>query len=397
MGPLVAASRRITAADFAAQSMVPERHPPRQSSPASARGIVHPGARVAGISSVARQTRRGRRRKVFCSRGSSILEIPLHVDGARFAGSDGARRSVAHCGHSGQRRSTVLARGGCRLLGAIREAHRAFNQPPARNRGHPFVWRRSSTARIHQNHRAPAGAFTDLRRLLFAGQFGLRALPVPGADGEMEMKEMTKLECRIPKEDRKAFTLMELLVVIAIIAVLLGLAFPVFQGVLDRAKKVQAKNDVTQIVTAVNAFYTEYGKYPTVTADTIITSTSSPSNADLMYTLRAVSGGNAINTRQIVFISPPDVKNPANPRSGIGTTTGAGQYYDPWGTPYLVEIDGNYDNQIANPYTANAGATPHLQIGVIAWSLGKDKAGATAAASGDKKTGTYNDDVISWQ
>ena len=61
------------------------------------------------------------------------------------------------------------------------------------------------------------------------------------------MKEMTKLECRIPKEDRKAFTLMELLVVIAIIAVLLGLAFPVFQGVLDRAKKVQAKNDVTQI------------------------------------------------------------------------------------------------------------------------------------------------------
>jgi len=229
----------------------------------------------------------------------------------------------------------------------------------------------------------------------------LRALPVPGADGEMEMKEMTKLECRIPKEDRKAFTLMELLVVIAIIAVLLGLAFPVFQGVLDRAKKVQAKNDVTQIVTAVNAFYTEYGKYPTVTADTIITSTSSPSNADLMYTLRAVSGGlnvnNAINTRQIVFISPPDVKNPANPRSGIGTTTGAGQYYDPWGTPYLVEIDGNYDNQIANPYTANAGATPNLQIGVIAWSLGKDKAGATAAASGDKKTGTYNDDVISWQ
>ena len=215
------------------------------------------------------------------------------------------------------------------------------------------------------------------------------------------MKEMTKLECRIPKGDRKAFTLMELLVVIAIIAVLLGLAFPVFQGVLDRAKKVQAKNDVTQIVTAVNAFYTEYGKYPTVTADTIITSTSSPSNADLMYTLRAVSGiglnmNNAINTRQIVFISPPDVKNPANPRSGIGTTTGAGQYYDPWGTPYLVEIDGNYDNQIANPYTANAGATP-LQIGVIAWSLGKDKAGATAAASGDKKTGTYNDDVISWQ
>ena len=200
--------------------------------------------------------------------------------------------------------------------------------------------------------------------------------------------------------DENGFTLIELLIVIAIIVILMGLLFPAFKGVQDQAKRTQAKNDLTQIVTAVNAFYTEYGKYPTVTADTIITSTSSPSNADLMYTLRAVSGGlnmnNAINTRQIVFISPPDVKNPANPRSGIGTTTGAGQYYDPWGTSYLVEIDGNYDNQIANPYTANAGAT-NLQIGVIAWSLGKDKAGATAAASGDKKTGTYNDDVISWQ
>src|SRR5437762_4615613 len=96
---------------------------------------------------------------------------------------------------------------------------------------------------------------------------------------------------------QKAFTLIELLVVIAIIAVLLGLAFPVFQGVLDRAKKVQAKNDLTQIVTAVNAFYTEYGKYPVVTDDAPIAN-----NSDLFYTLRAVSGGanasNAINTRQ---------------------------------------------------------------------------------------------------
>src|SRR6266404_1861811 len=47
--------------------------------------------------------------------------------------------------------------------------------------------------------------------------------------------------------------------------------------------------------------------------------------------------------------------------------------------------------------TLQTPGTPNLQIGVIAWSLGKDKAGATAAASGDKKTGTYNDDVISWQ
>src|SRR5204863_10205705 len=171
--------------------------------------------------------------------------------------------------------------------------------------------------------------------------------------------------------NRNGFTLIELLVVIAIIAILLGLLFSVGPGVLDRAKKVQAKNDLTQIVTAVNAYYTEYGKYPLVTADNTIYGPAALPNTDLFYTLRAVASGanlnNATNPRVIVFISPPYVKDPANPRSGIGTTTGAGQYYDPWGKPYNVEIDGGYDNTVANPYTANAGATPNVQLGVIAW------------------------------
>jgi len=198
-----------------------------------------------------------------------------------------------------------------------------------------------------------------------------------------------------------AFTLIELLVVIAIIAILIGLLFPAFQAVQSQAKRTQAKNDLTQIVTAVNAYYTEYGKYPLVTADNTIYGPAALPNTDLFYTLRAVASGanlnNATNPRVIVFISPPYVKDPANPRSGIGTTTGAGQYYDPWGKPYNVEIDGGYDNTVANPYTANAGATPNLQLGVIAWSLGADGSGATAAASGDKNTGVYADDVISWQ
>jgi prepilin-type N-terminal cleavage/methylation domain-containing protein len=202
-----------------------------------------------------------------------------------------------------------------------------------------------------------------------------------------------------PQKDQHAFTLIELLVVIAIIAILIGLLFPAFSAVQNQARQTQAKNDLTQIVNAVNAFYTEYGKYPIVTADTIITSSSTPTHADIMCTLRAVSCGlnlnNAINTRQIVFISPPDAKNQANPRSGIKTSDN--QWYDPWGSPYLMEIDGGYSNAVANPYTANAGATPNLFIGVIAWSLGRDQAGATSAASGDKNTGAYADDVISWQ
>src|SRR6059036_4373980 len=67
---------------------------------------------------------------------------------------------------------------------------------------------------------------------------------------------------RIVGRSRGAFTLIELLVVIAIIAILVGLLFPAFKAVQNQARSTQAKNDLTQIVNAVNAFYTDYGKYP---------------------------------------------------------------------------------------------------------------------------------------
>ena len=200
---------------------------------------------------------------------------------------------------------------------------------------------------------------------------------------------------RPPQKDQHAFTLIELLVVIAIIAILIGLLFPAFSAVQDQAKRTQAKNDLTQIVNAVNAFYTEYGKYPLVTADAIYGPAANPNNT-LFNVLRGIDTTN--NPRQIVFISPPDVKDPGNPRSGIGTAAGnLGQYFDPWGTPYVIKIDGNYDNQLANPYLLNAGGT-NLTIGVIAWSFGKDGlSGSVPGPAADKNAGTADDDVISWQ
>src|SRR3982751_3763771 len=118
-------------------------------------------------------------------------------------------------------------------------------------------------------------------------------MPFSRANAEMEMKS-------------HAFTLIELLVVIVIIAVLMGLAFPVFSSIQNQARKTQAKNDVTQIVTAVNAFYTEYGKYPTTeTTDAAATYGPGNKNSSVVFNeLRAKT--TALNTRQIVFISPPE-------------------------------------------------------------------------------------------
>jgi prepilin-type N-terminal cleavage/methylation domain-containing protein len=188
-----------------------------------------------------------------------------------------------------------------------------------------------------------------------------------------------------------AFTLIELLVVIAIIAILIGLLFPAFRAVQNQAKQTQAKNDLTQIVNAVNAYYTDYGKYPLVIADTLYGPGGAATNDVLFNELRAA--GATQNLRQIVFINPPYVKNDTvgNRRSGVSPTDN--QYYDPWGRPYNVRIDGNYDNQLTNPYTG-AGPSP-LAIGVIAWSGGKD--GKAPPDAGAITTFTDSDDVISWQ
>ena len=119
-----------------------------------------------------------------------------------------------------------------------------------------------------------------------------------------------------PRGDRRsqrAFTLIELLVVIAIIAILIGLLFPAFKAVQNQARQAQAKNDLTQIVNAVNAFYTDTGSIRIATNDNTI----GPDNSGLMYTLRAdataINGNpnanNVVNTRQIVFINPAGREN----------------------------------------------------------------------------------------
>ena len=207
-------------------------------------------------------------------------------------------------------------------------------------------------------------------------------MSVPRTDAEMDIRKERFL---------LAFTVVELLVVIAVIIVLAGLLFPAFKGVRDQSKRVQAKNDLTQIVTAVNAFYSDYGVYPiSGTADKTVGPGGSPAtNESLLNALRGLD--TTVNPRQIVFLSPPDVKDKANPRSGIGTDpTNAGQFFDPWGKNYVIRLDGGYDSTVSNPYGNNngAGADP-IRLGVIAWSLGADgNLNLNFAGS---------DDVISWQ
>jgi type II secretory pathway pseudopilin PulG len=208
-----------------------------------------------------------------------------------------------------------------------------------------------------------------------------------------------------------------MIVVMLIIATLAALIMGAATSVFDRARRTQAKNDVTQLVTAINAFYTEYGKYPVAsgvtgdafygTATTIPTGcTNAGTNDVLLNILRGIDTTN--NPRTIVFLSPGGAKNTTPPRGGIVVPgqPPAGQYFDPWGSPYAIETDSGYDNQVTNPYSdtdGSAGASP-IRQGVIAYSYGKNGAlggGAAASSAFSPESGTAgkfkgSSDILSW-
>lgn len=188
-----------------------------------------------------------------------------------------------------------------------------------------------------------------------------------------------------------AFTLIELLIVIAIIAILAGLAFPAVQGALDSGKKAQARNDLQQIVMAVKAYQLEYGKLPLLSESA--SSGDVPTNNSHLFNVLRGTGNEGedkdMNPRKIAFIEPKVSKAR---KGGLGIDNGI--FYDPWGTPYQIRMDHNYDNQIQNFYTGNSAGWDTLNYAVIAASAGPD---AKFGTNSSKSSTDAKDDIISWQ
>ena len=232
---------------------------------------------------------------------------------------------------------------------------------------------------------------------------------------------------------RAAFTLVELLVVIGIIVILMSLLLGAIPGVQNSMRKTEAKNMTNQIAVAVNAYYTEYAKFPPVEDPSAKTKTQAvdedtvvgdpklgaklPNNV-LFHTLRNIpktpNDNYQLNPRKVGFFDgKAAIVSAANkPRGGFfdrstqGTSPDAevdGCLYDPWGTQYGVVMDTTGDERIdlENFYLdytgddAVSGKAPRKRTG--AFSVGKDE------MLGNKNNKLYrngtdtSDDVVSWE
>ncbi|MBL8985289.1 MAG: prepilin-type N-terminal cleavage/methylation domain-containing protein [Gemmatimonadales bacterium] len=64
--------------------------------------------------------------------------------------------------------------------------------------------------------------------------------------------------------NRKGFTLIELLIVVVIIGILAAIAIPKFAATKDKAKLASVKTDVRNLMTAQEAYFSDYATYGTL-------------------------------------------------------------------------------------------------------------------------------------
>jgi prepilin-type N-terminal cleavage/methylation domain-containing protein len=246
------------------------------------------------------------------------------------------------------------------------------------------------------------------------------------------------------RRHRAGFTLVELLVVIAIIGILATMLLPAISYAVQAAKKKKALIEEQAIATAIEGYDSAYGRFPVSSAAqaaagtgdytygavfqkpggtaNLLNPTYAMSNSEVIailmdYTNYPNGSGSTINTnyqknpQQRKFLNATVVGDPTLP--GVGPDL---VYRDPWGNPYVISMDLNYDDQCKDAFYSsttvsgpsgnsspglnglinpNASADNFLFHGtVMVWSAGPDKAIDPASAA---NVGANKDNVVSWQ
>jgi len=246
------------------------------------------------------------------------------------------------------------------------------------------------------------------------------------------------------------FTLVELLVVIGIIAILAAMILPTLGKAKDSAKKAQVRSEMQNISGAVRAYEAEYSRFPIPTQITdqlktpdytygtmhmignsarLLTNAKGKalpniatkgrvqvSNAELVAILRAQekfrngrptsNRNHRMNPKKVNFLNAKDVTSTT--LGGVGSD---GVFRDPWGSPYIVTVDANYDGKTIDAFYGQRSVSAaerneglnglsrvkggyQANAPVLVWSLGPD-----GLASADEKAnqGVNKDNILSWQ
>ena len=184
---------------------------------------------------------------------------------------------------------------------------------------------------------------------------------------------------------RSAFTLIELLVVIVIIAILATLSLKGIPKAFELVKKAQAKADANSIVQAIKLYQSEYARFPTPSGG----QGEGPYETkqammDVLMADKHSPEVDQLNPKKISFYEPPTMTDKPRTR---GFHSRKHELYDPWGTPYKIYMDTDFDDQVEVPpgYTGDSGRA-FIRKSVIVYSAGPDT-----------KFETKNDNVTTWE
>jgi prepilin-type N-terminal cleavage/methylation domain-containing protein len=190
-----------------------------------------------------------------------------------------------------------------------------------------------------------------------------------------------------------AFTLIELLTVIAIIGILAGLLLPAIARAKVQAQKKKAQLEVTQIAVAIQAYESDYSKFP-VSSVGAVNAMSAASAVGEDFTYGGVfnqPNGTTVNVAvpgltytannsevmavlldvehwpaapaNVFTINQGHVKNPKNNKylnAAMATDTNSpgvgpdGVYRDPWSDPYVITMDLNYDDKARDAFNRSS-------------------------------------------
>jgi prepilin-type N-terminal cleavage/methylation domain-containing protein len=183
----------------------------------------------------------------------------------------------------------------------------------------------------------------------------------------------------------RGFTLVELLVVITIIVILAGAGFSAGNSAIQKAKKTTCLAAATAIESAVNNFYTEYGSMPSDESTDTVFVTDEAAGIDLLKALLGMD--KTLNPRGLKFLSAKEGKSNKNGLIYNSSSTDVSGMFDPWGGPFNVKMDLDYDEKVVVQPKGAGNLSANLNGRRVAvWSDGADGISASGKAADDVKT-----------